>query len=171
MNARITLLLLLVVSCGAPNRSSPEPATGPIATPSAERVDAGTRTAAGSDAPANPAGLPVSEAGAELTGGSVLIGEIAAPKKFSPGPTLAALVPDLLTCYNRARAAIPALRGKLNLRVIVSEVGATQGVAAEPGGGANDPTLVSCIGDALKGAAFPKPGGTAILIVPLVFRP
>jgi hypothetical protein len=171
MNARMTLLLLLVASCGAPNRSSPEPATGPAPTPSAERVDAGATTAAGSAALANPAAPPVPEAGAEGTGGSILIGEIAAPKKFNPGPTLAALVPALLTCYRRARGSVPALRGKLNLRVVVSEVGATQGVAAEPGGGANDPTLVSCIDDALRGATFPKPGGTAIIVVPLVFRP
>jgi hypothetical protein len=171
MNARITLLLLLVVSCGAPNGSAPDPATGPTPAPSAERVDAEAPTAGGPAAPATPAASPVPEAGAAVVGGSVLIGEIAAPKKFNPGPTLAALVPDLLACYRRARGSVPGLRGKLNLRVVVSEVGATQGVAAEPGGGANDPTLVSCIDDALKDATFPKPGGTAIIIVPLVFRP
>jgi|HubBroStandDraft_1064217.scaffolds.fasta_scaffold497508_2 hypothetical protein len=167
MSARIPLLLLLVACCGAPNRSSPEPTTGPAPTPSAEPVDAGAPTAT----LVHSAGPPVPEAGAEVTGGTVLIGEIAAPKKFNPSPTIAALVPDLLTCYGRARGSVPALRGKLNLRVVVSEVGATQSVAAEPGGGANAPTLVSCIEDALKGATFPKPGGTAIIIVPLVFRP
>jgi hypothetical protein len=84
---------------------------------------------------------------------------------------MAALQPDLLGCYRKARGAVPTLRGKLKLRVIVNETGAAQSVAAEPGGGANDPALVSCLGDAIKGASFPKPGGTAILIVPLLFRP
>jgi hypothetical protein len=170
MNARIALLPVVLASCGAPTRSSPEPAS-PDPTPSAERADAAAPTAAGSTAATPSAAVAVPEASVEVTGGSVLIGEIAAPKKFNPAPTLAALVPDLLSCYRRVRGSIPTLRGKLNLRVIVSEVGAAQAVAAEPGGGANDPTLVSCLGEALKGATFPKPGGTAIIIVPLVFRP
>jgi hypothetical protein len=94
-----------------------------------------------------------------------------APKTFKPGPTLAALVPDMVACYRKARGSVPSLRGKLKLRVVVSETGAAQAVAAEAGGGANDPALVSCLDEAFKGATFPKPGGTAILLVPLVFRP
>jgi hypothetical protein len=171
MNVR-TVLLLLVAGCGAPNRASPEPATGPLRAPSTESSDAGPSAGGASATPVTTADVaPKGEAGAEATGGSVLIGEITAPKKFNPGPTLAGLVPDLLTCYRKVRGSVPTLRGKLNLRVVVSETGAAQGVAAEPGGRANDPTLVSCIGEALKGAAFPKPGGTAIIVVPLVFRP
>jgi hypothetical protein len=170
MNARIALLPLVLASCGAPTRSSPEPAT-PAPTPSAESAGATAPTAAGSTEAAPSAAAAASEPSAEVTGGSVLIGEITAPKTFNPAPTLAALVPDLLSCYRRARGSVATLRGKLNLRVIVNEVGAAQAVASEPGGGANDPALVSCLGEALKGATFPKPGGTAIIIVPLVFRP
>jgi hypothetical protein len=105
------------------------------------------------------------------TNGSVLIGEIAAPKAFNPAPTLANLVPDFLTCYRSVRATVPSLRGKLKLRVIVSEAGAAQTVTAEPGGNANQPAMVSCLADSLRSATFPKPAGTAIIIVPLVFRP
>ncbi len=170
MNAR-AVLLLLVVGCGASNSASPEPATGSLPAPTAESADAGA-PARGAAAPTTSASAtPEAGAGVDASGGSVLIGEIAAPKKFNPGPTLAALVQDLLTCYRKVRGTVPTLRGKLSLRVVVSELGAAQGVASEPGGRANDPALVSCIGEALKGATFPKPGGTAIIVVPLVFRP
>jgi hypothetical protein len=101
----------------------------------------------------------------------VLIGEIMAPKKFNPGPVIQGMVPDLLACYQRVRASVPTLHGKLKLRLAIGEDGATQSVAAEPGGSANDPALVACLGDAVKAVPFPKPGGTAIIIVPLVFRP
>lgn len=170
MNTRVVLLLM--AGCGAPNRASPEPAMGPLPAPSTQSLEAGTPAGGGAAALNTGAdAAPAAEAGAEATGGSVLIGEIAAPKKFNPGPTLAGLVPDLLTCYRKVRGSVPTLRGKLSLRVVVSETGAAQGVAAEAGGRANDPMLVSCIGEALKGATFPKPGGTAIIVVPLVFRP
>jgi hypothetical protein len=94
-----------------------------------------------------------------------------APKSFNPGPTIQGLAADLLSCYRRVRASVPTLHGKLKLRVVVNEAGVAQGATAEPGGSANDPALVSCLSDALKAAAFPKPGGTAIVVVPLVFRP
>jgi hypothetical protein len=106
-----------------------------------------------------------------MAGGTVLIGEIASPKTFKPGPTIERLEPGLLSCYRQVRAAVPSLHGKLKLRVVVNEMGAAQNVAAEPGGSANVPALVSCIAEAFKGATFPKPGGTAIVIVPIVFRP
>jgi hypothetical protein len=170
MNARIALLLL-VSACGAPNQSSPGPSPPPA--PSTDRAGAGAGAGAGADAGADAgAGAGAgTDVGTEGARGSVLIGEIAAPKKFNPAPAMAALQPDLLGCYRKIRASVPTLRGKLKLRVIVNETGTAQSVAAEPGGGANDPALVSCLGDAIKAASFPKPGGTAILIVPLLFRP
>jgi outer membrane biosynthesis protein TonB len=73
-------------------------------------------------------------------------------------------------CYQRARARNPSLHGKLKLRIVVNEAGAVQSVHGEPGGSADDPALVACIGDAMKEAKFPKPGGTATIVVPLVFR-
>jgi hypothetical protein len=93
-----------------------------------------------------------------------------APKHFDPKPTLDSLSPDLVGCYQRARARSPSLHGRLNLRVVVNEAGAVQSVQGEPGGSANDPALVACIGDAMKQASFPKPGGMATIVVPLVFR-
>jgi hypothetical protein len=59
----------------------------------------------------------------------------------------------------------------VKLLIHVSEAGTCLGVDAEPGGAANAPTLVACLGDALKTSRFPKPGGSATVIAPLVFRP
>jgi hypothetical protein len=101
----------------------------------------------------------------------VLIGEIASPPKFDPKPTLDALKPELLSCYNRARQNNPSLHGKLNLRINVNEGGSVLLVDAEPGGTAADPALVACLGDAVKAAHFPKPPGMATITAPLVFRP
>jgi hypothetical protein len=169
MSTRIAVLLLLA-ACGAPARSSPEPATAMASGPSpSATADAAAADAAAADAAAEP--TEHGERADRPSGGSVLVGEIMAPKTFKPAPTLAALVPDMVACYRKARGSVPSLRGKLKLRVVVSEIGAAQSVAAEPGGGANDPALVSCLDEAFKGATFPKPGGTAILLVPLVFRP
>ena len=76
----------------------------------------------------------------------------------------------MVNCYNQARATNPSLHGKLRVRIVVNEGGTVINVDAEPGGTANDPTLVSCIGTAARAARFPKPGGTATVSVPLVFR-
>jgi len=54
--------------------------------------------------------------------------------------------------------------------VVINEAGVAQSATAEPGGSADDPALVSCLDEVFKTAAFPKPGGTAIVVVPLVFR-
>jgi hypothetical protein len=93
-----------------------------------------------------------------------------APKHFNPKPTLDSLSLDLVGCYQKARARKPSLHGKLKLRVVVNEAGAVQSVESESGGSADDPSLVACIGDAMKEATFPKPSGMATIVVPLVFR-
>jgi hypothetical protein len=105
------------------------------------------------------------------TGGSLLIGDIASPKSFDPKPTLLSLETQFVACYNRARASTPSLHGKLKLVIHVDEAGTCVGVEAEAGGSANDGALVACLGDVLKTARFPKPGGSATVIAPLVFRP
>jgi hypothetical protein len=123
-------------------------------------------------APAAPAPAPApAPSGPPPTGGSVLIGDIVSPKSFDPGPVLLSLQPEFLACYNQARIAVPALHGKLKLRIHVNEAGTVVGVDAEPGGKADDPALVGCLGDAMKATHFPKPGGSATVIAPLVFRP
>jgi hypothetical protein len=106
------------------------------------------------------------------TGGSVLVGQINAPKGFDPRPTLEGLSGQLVDCYNKARAGNPDLHGKVTLQINVNEAGTVLSIDAAPGGHANDPTLVACIADAMKsGAHFPRPGGMATVNAPLVFRP
>jgi len=82
-----------------------------------------------------------------------------------------ALRPDFLACYEHVLAgSSPSLHGKLSLRVVIDEDGEVQSISALPGGAANDPELVSCLAHAIKGAKFSKPGGTASVTVPLLFR-
>jgi hypothetical protein len=77
----------------------------------------------------------------------------------------------MLACYNKARQNNPSLHGKLKLRINVNEAGSVVLVDAEPGGTAEDPALVACLGEAIKAAHFSKPGGMATITAPLVFRP
>jgi hypothetical protein len=104
------------------------------------------------------------------TGGSVLVGDIVAPKSFDPKPVLKTLEADFVTCFNKARAKNADLHGKLQLRLVVNDAGSVLSTDSDGGGGANDPGLVACLGDVLKGAHFPKPGGLATIQVPMVFR-
>lgn len=102
----------------------------------------------------------------------MLVGDINAPRSFDPKPTLVALAPRLLGCYNQARTGNPSLHGKLTVRIVVNEAGMGLSADAEPGGHAYDPVLVKCIDGLVKdGVKFPKPGGTATISAPLVFRP
>ncbi len=146
------IFLWLVVACGAGSRPEPPAAPSP-ASPPASPAPAATATAA----------VP--------SGGSVLIGDIPATKHFDPRPAIEATEPALLECYNTARANDPGLSGKLKMRVVINAAGSVVDAQAEPGGSANTPVLAQCASDALKAAAFPKPGGTATVIAPLVFRP
>jgi hypothetical protein len=100
----------------------------------------------------------------------VSIGEIAASPKFDPQPTVATVKADLLRCYNETRTLIPDLHGKLMLRVRVNDDGKVTATDAQPGGQANDPGLIACIADAMQTVTFPRPGGNAVITVPLVFR-
>jgi hypothetical protein len=100
----------------------------------------------------------------------VLIGDIAAPKQFNPKPTVDALQPKILDCYNQLLASNPSVHGKLGLRIQVNEAGTAIAVDAAPGGSADDPALVSCLATVVKGATFPKPGGLATVLVPMVFH-
>jgi hypothetical protein len=111
-------------------------------------------------------------AGPVPIGGSVLVGDINAPPHFDPKPTIVALKPKLLECFNQARASNPSLHGKLTVRIQVNEAGAALSADADPGGNAYDPGLVKCIDGVVKnGVKFPKPGGMATVAAPLVFRP
>ncbi|HEX8796607.1 MAG TPA: AgmX/PglI C-terminal domain-containing protein [Polyangiaceae bacterium] len=176
------LLLLVVASCasGTPATSTPT-ATPTSSTETATATPTPTDTATATPTPtptdtatATPSPSATPTPGPVPTGGSVLIGDINAPKGFNPKPTIVKMQQQLVDCFNQARAAHPDLRGKVTLRINVNETGAVNGVEADPaaGGHANDPTLVSCISDAMtRSAHFPKPGGMATVVAPLVFRP
>jgi hypothetical protein len=171
MGRLLVVPILLATACAAQAPAAgpgpvaqPAPASTPAPSPSPSPSPTSTATNAPT-ASAPPA------AGPRPTGGSVLLGDIASPKGFEPKAILDGLVPDLVSCYNDARVSNPGLRGKLRLRIVVNEGGAVLAVDAEPGGSANDASLITCIGSVLRGARFSKPGGTATVIAPLVFRP
>jgi hypothetical protein len=153
------------VACGG---AAHPPDTAP--SPSSEAASAAASSSPVDGAPA--ASASASTPGPVPTGGVVLVGDINAPKGFDPKPTIDQLKPQMVDCYDKARAAHPDLRGKVTLQIQINEGGAVLNVDAAPGGHANDPALVACISDAMKaGAHFPKPKGTAIVNAPLVFHP
>ena len=155
---KVLALALLLAACGGAAQTPPQaPAPAPASAP------ASASASASASAPASPGTRP--------TGGSILFGEIAVPKGFDPKPTLDASSPALLSCYADARVNHPALRGKLRLRLVVNEGGHVVSVDADSDTPAYDADLVSCMGKALRATSFPKPGGTAILVAPLVLRP
>ena len=135
------------------------PAPAPAPAPASASAPAPASASAPAPAPARP------------TGGSVLFGDIAAPKGFDPKATLEAASPAILSCYADARATRPSLRGKLRLRFVVNEGGRVISVDADAGEPAYDAALVDCIGRVLRETPFAKPGGTATILAPLVLRP
>ncbi len=157
------------------------PVSAPVA-PSASAegvVPGGTSASSLPTAPTTPtastaSSAPDSPASAPPVGGAVIVGDINAPKSFDPKPTLVALKPKLLDCFNQARAVTPGLHGKLTVRIVVNEAGTALSAEADatPGQGAYDPVLVKCIDGVVKaGVKFPKPGGMATVSAPLLFRP
>lgn len=167
---RLSLLLLITASCAAAAPAPLAPAPAAAASPASSTAPADSSPsalAAGTDAASAaspPAPVPV--------GGSVLVGDINAPPHFDPKPTIVALKPKLLECFNQVRAGNPSLHGKLTIRIQVNEAGAALSADANPGGNAYDPALVKCIDGVVKnGVKFPKPGGMATVSAPLVFRP
>ncbi len=163
-----TSVLLLLASCASAPPAAP--ATPDVPSPSASApVDSSAPSASSAPADATASAHP---AGPPPIGGSVLVGDINAPPGFDPKPTIVALKPKLLDCFNQARANNPGLHGKLTVRILVNDAGAGLGAEADPGGHAYDPALVQCIDGVIKaGVKFPKPGGTATVSAPLVFRP
>jgi hypothetical protein len=155
---------------GAPSGSpSSNPTGAATAIPTGTATATPTATGTGTGTPtATPAAS--APAGPVPTGGSVLLGDIVAPKSFNPKPTLVSLESNFVTCFNQARAKNPDLHGKLSLRLVLNESGSVLTTTSDGTGSANDAGLVSCLGEVLKGAKFPKPGGTATVSVPMVFR-
>jgi hypothetical protein len=98
------------------------------------------------------------------------VGEVVAPPKFDPKAALNAMKPELGRCYDETRTLLQNLHGKLTLQLRINEDGGVTATDGVPGGTANDPGLIACIADAMKNVTFPRPGGTATVTVPLVFR-
>jgi hypothetical protein len=155
---RACIFLIFLAGCGGSKPAE----SAPISTPSSTLTPISSSSSAPAATPA-PAPIP--------TGGSVLVGDIPAAKKFDPKRAIEANSSAILDCYNKVRATKPDLSGRLKLLIEVNEAGTVLRVDSEPGGSANDPALVACIGEALKVVKLPKPGGMATVVAPLVFRP
>jgi hypothetical protein len=158
-----TALLLALASCASGSQAPMAPSTAAPSATVAERADATASAAEPASASPGPPASPAS-------GGSVLVGDILAPKGFDPKPTIDGLTPKFLACFQEVRGQHPDLHGKLRLRIQVNEAGTVIGVDAEEGGNANHPALVGCLGSVLRQERFPKPGGMATIVAPLVFR-
>jgi hypothetical protein len=170
---RFSGLLLLTASCAAAApAAAPAPADSASPAPSTATSSAPAASSSAVAAAATDSTPPAPPAGPVPIGGSVLVGDINAPPHFDPKPTIVALKPKLLECFNQARASNPSLHGKLTVRIQVNEAGAALSADADPGSNAYDPGLVKCIDGVVKdGVKFPKPGGMATVAAPLVFRP
>src|SRR5271170_2851098 len=123
MRSALVSLLAVAACASAPAAVPSAPDTAPSASaPAVSSVAPSATDAAASASTAPPPGpVPV--------GGSVLVGDINAPPTFDPKPTIVALEPKLLDCYNQARAGNPSLHGKITVRIVVNEAGA--GLSAE----------------------------------------
>ena len=172
------LLFAAAVSCGARPAETPGPVASTAATtttaPTTSEAAPTTPPPATSTPPAGSTGTAAPSAvapPAAASGGSVLVGEIPGTKKFNPKPIIEENKPAMVACYNKARAAKPELSGKIKLLILVNGAGGVVKVDAEPGGTANDAVLIACLGDAFKTVPFPKPGGMATVVAPMVFRP
>ncbi len=163
--------LVFLVGCGGASGSAAQApsaassAAAPSASASSAAPEASSSTASAAPAASRPAGpSPVSA-------GTVFIGAIDGTPGFDPRSTLEGARDDLLGCYGQARAGHPALHGKVTLRIVVNEAGRAVSVESNPGGSANDPGLVACIGSVLRGkVTFQKQRGSATVIAPLVFH-
>jgi hypothetical protein len=173
---RFPLWMLMMAACGskpampvATSGTSDVASAAPSASSVAPSAPASVPTEASSAVPPASTSAPV---GPVPTGGSVMIGDIMGPPNFDPKPTLVALKPKLVDCFNQARAGNPSLHGKITMRILVNEAGTGMSAEADPGAPAYDPALVKCVDGVIKaGVKFPKPGGMATISAPFVFRP
>jgi TonB family protein len=153
MRAIHSLSLTLLAACA----STPTAASTPTSTPTPNSTSNATAISTASGAPAQ---TPI-----------VRIGDVASPPNFDVTGTLRELVlPQLTSCYSDALAASPGLHGKMVLSFEVNEQGVVTS-ATELKSTTNSPSLFACIKAAVIATAFTKPGGTATVNVPLVFRP
>jgi hypothetical protein len=156
----LPVFLVGLAACASSPAPAPTTAGVALSAPSVATVTAPTTAA-----PTAPAAPPE-----PMSPGIVNIGDIIGPPTFDAKTTMLAQKSGLLRCYNETRSLIPGLHGKVTLSLQINEGGAVTQTDAKPGGTANDPGLLGCIGDLMKTVTFPRPGGTATVTVPLVFR-
>ena len=161
-------------SC-ASKSSPPAGSAGDVEPPRhASDAPAIAAASAATDAPPSVSAAPAVSAStpsnARKAAGEVLLGDIEAPKQFNPKPTLEGLKSQFESCYKSALGRDASIHGRLKVRFIVEESGKVS--LSEDAGSSSlkDAPLIACVNDALKGAAFPKPGGTATVTFPLSFR-
>lgn len=163
-----TLPFAWALACGGAQTSG-----GPASPAPAVSQEGPAPSAASGPASSAPAAseAPSSASAPSIANVAVRIGEIPGTPDFDPHATLETLRPNLLACYRKALQANPTIRGKVSLRIHLNQSGTVLRVDAEPGGPGSDPGLVGCISDDFQQSArFPKPGGSAIVVAPLVFH-
>jgi hypothetical protein len=173
-------LVLAIAALGCGGTQTAGAPAAPLSSTSQENPRPAVTSASSTPSPAasalapassGPGASPPAPAGVTSVGRvDVTIGEIPATPKFDPHATIEALRSNLLACYRKALEANASIHGKLTLRIHVAESGAVLRVEAGAGP-ANDPGLVRCINDDFTANAhFPRPGGTAVVVTPLVFH-
>ncbi|MDP9033383.1 MAG: hypothetical protein M3O50_01130 [Myxococcota bacterium] len=161
MRTRSFAVLLALLGCAHP-RTPPAAAAEPSTTSQANEPCTGSPVALRAQGAV--------EAEDARVRGTVVIGKIASPEGFDAEGAIRSLKPELIACYESAGAMTRPPRLKLTLRIEVNEAGAVVRTEVEPGGAAEDPALVACLGSAVAHTQFPKPGGRATIVAPLAFR-
>lgn len=84
---------------------------------------------------------------------------------------IASLQGKIRTCYINGLASDPKLRGQVRVAMVVGLEGAVTS-AVDDKSTLPDKDVIGCIANVMKQAKFPKPtGGTARVVVPIVFSP
>jgi serine/threonine-protein kinase len=159
----------------APAESPPEPKLAPAAKPAPP--------AAKPEPPAAPAPKPVVVAAADPPAPKAHAPAPAAPAAAASKPAPAAgmdpvktqafvkaHLPEVQRCYERGRMDEPDLKGRVTLKISVSESGGVTSAAVDTST-LHSSSVESCIANTVKGWKFPAPnGGPAIISYPFNFR-
>ena len=167
----VGLLGLLALTAHAACASKAPPPADTAGPPSADITNAPGSVGAPSAAPsAISASAAPSASSDRKAAGEVLLGDIEAPKQFNPKPTLEGIKSKFESCFKVALASNASLHGRLKVRFVVEESGRVSSSEDAGNSSMKDGALIACVNDAIKAAAFPKPGGTATVMFPLSFR-
>jgi hypothetical protein len=78
-------------------------------------------------------------------------------------------LPKLRECYLTALKGAPALRGKMMVRFVANESGKITNIE-EAASTTQNPALFDCVKGIIAAIPFPKPGGTATVMLPIKFK-